>query len=535
MADGEWYYQLDDKKVRGPVTMSFLQTAYAQGKLRSRHAIRFRESGDWVAANSFRQMVEARVKYQKLLEKQKSTTQKTGLPDLEGETDDAIEAPTEIKGAVNNELVSDPWYGILTRLFTAANLMPDPFDPDDRVWFMWVGRKLGPFSFCDLVKMGQEGTLKVTDWVSHADSEDWTPLSPESEAAAAEDQSAGDALADSHSEISVSDSNAAFGLSDSHIADALSDSDSSFPGLSDSDASIPGVSDSWVAEGDSGSGMAIEGGSDSGTYGMPPEPEAPRPGETPYRSRSKAAPPKIPDQLPSAVLAEAEPDDEEEDQSDATAIFAAQLLAGTVKPAAINAASGNVGGDELSRSGPVDVGGLPVAEQQPLVERIKEAGPRGWALMAAGAFIVLYMLSVLISMVPASSHARYQFFLDVYAEVQSMKERKSVPSDEWRKYFYATIPKLQQTLMPMIESPPEQGTGDYFLLEGGKQLLIDFENRRVRNTEYTPWFLQNLKKAADELGYTAPEGVPAGEPPKRAVLESSEDDTNYGAMYREKP
>lgn len=523
----EWYYQLDDEKVRGPVTLNFLQTAYAQGKLRSRHKIRFRESGDWKAANSFRQMVEAREKYQKLLEKRKSKKKKTGLPDVEGETDDAIEAPTEVRSGAGHELESDPWYGILTQLFNEADLMPDPFEPEDRVWFMWVGRKLGPFSFYDLVKMGQEGTLKVTDWVSHADSEDWTPLSPEAEAGA-------EAATDDSSDA-LSDSSETFSLSDSHTAMPLSDSDSQI---------VPALSDSWVQEGDSHSGLAvgdsglldpdsgsnivagdsgvIEGGSDSGTYGMP---QAPPPGSQPYRPKLKAAPPKLPDQVPTAALAEDEEEEEEEDQAQATAMVAAQLLAGTSPKADTGdspegAAPGM--GDSPSGSTPTGPAGPP-EEKKPLVERIKEAGPRGWATMGAGAIIGLYLLVKLVGMLPASNHSRYQEVLTIYGEIQTLRE-EDASNAEWEAHVTSSGTRFQEAFMPLLMSPPEAGSGDYFLLEGGKKLIADINARAVKKEDYTPWFLQDLKKAAEELGYTPPEGVPEGSPPTGPTFEPDPDD-----------
>ena len=518
----EWYYQLDDEKVRGPVTLNFLQTAYAQGKLRSRHQIRFRESGDWKAANSFRQMVEAREKYQKLLEKRKAKKQKTGLPDIEGETDDAIEAPTEVRsgGEAANELEADPWYAILIQLFTEAKLMPDPFNPEDRVWFMWVGRKLGPFSFYDLVKMGQEGTLKVSDWVSHADSEDWTPLSPEAEAGVASDQSDA-ALSDSSQEFALSDSHVAMPLSDSHI--------------------MTGGSDSWVSEGDSRTGYAVgdsgllepgsgssivaggsgvyEGGSDSGTYGVPQAPmETSRPGSQPYRTKVKAAPPKLPDQVPSAVLAEADDDDDDDDddgqdQASATALVAAQLLAGeTPKPPP------GIGGD--SDSSGRSAGGPASEERKPLIEQIKEAGPREWAKMGFLGLVGLFLLIKLIGMLPASDHARYQAFLDIYAEVQARKEEKHTGS-AWEKYAIETIPRLEEALLPLSDPPPEPGSGDELLLQGGRQFLMDFETRAVGQKDYKPWFLQTLNKAADELGYSPPEAVPVGIPPWDASAQNT--------------
>ena len=497
MADGDWYYRIDDE-VRGPVSINFLCTAYAKGKLRSRDCIRFRETGEWKAANYFRQMVQARDKYRKLLEKQKSTKQKTGLPDIGDETDHAIEAPTDLKNPVDNPLQSDPWYQILTQLLTEAGLVPDPVDLEDRVWFMWVGRKLGPFSFLDLVKMGQEGTLKVTDWVSHADSEDWTPLSPEAEA-----QVENDELSDSDTAVSVSDSNM-FALSDSgEMAPVEPRSNDPAP---ERQAAVPGPDDSAWMSGQSGGSQVSA--SDSDMYGLLSEPEPPRnqpPAVAPYQRKIKQAPLKLPDQIPSAALTQPMSADSDDDEVDQAAKAAAQLLISPTKKQE-PATSLGVGGGPGSPH-------LPGGEKKPLVDRIKEAGPRGWAQMAGGAIVLLYVLNFLASLLPASDHASYQEFLRVYAEAKTLRDAESTQGDEWKKFFYESIPQLQQVLIPMALDPPEADTGRFHLLEGGKQLLMDLEYRKVRTAEYKPWFMQELFKAATELGYDPPPDVPEGAPP----------------------
>ncbi len=490
MADGDWYYRLDDK-VHGPVSINFLATAYAQGKLRSQDCIRCGETDEWKPVNQFRKLVQAREKYRKLLEQKKAKKKKSESPDTGDETEQAVEAQADPTTPVDNPLQSDPWYQILTQLLTEAGLIPDPFDPEDRVWFMWVGRKLGPFSFFDLVKMGQEGTLKVTDWVSHTDSEDWTPLSPESEAQLEQDD-----VSDSDA-IPMSDSNA-FSLSESGELPPL-DAGSGEPATA---ASGP----AWQSEqGDEHAGSD----SDSDMYGLLSEPEPPReqpPVVAPYQRKVKQAPLKLPDQVPSIALTEPESDSNEDDESNLASRAAAQLLINPTKKVEPQPPLG----DGVARPGsPI----MPGGEKKPLVDRIKEAGPWGWTQMAVGAIVLLYVLNFLISLMPSSDHDRYQEMMQIYAEVKAMNDGGPVKREQWKDFFDEKVPALQQILIPIALDAPEAGSGRFHLLEGGQQLLMDLEQRSVRSQEYKPWFMQELFKAATELGYDLPPDVPEGERP----------------------
>ena len=133
--------------------------------------------------------------------------------------------------------------------------------------------------------------------------------------------------------------------------------------------------------------------------------------------------------------------------------------------------------------------------------------------MAGGAFVALYVLNFLISLIPASNRGTYQEMLLIYSEVKTMRAATSYSGKEWQKFFDKSIPHLQQILIPMALDPQEAGTGQFHLLEGGKQLLLDLEGRSVRTEEYQPWFMQELFKAATELGYDLPPDVPEGERP----------------------
>lgn len=541
MADEEWYYQTDGE-VHGPVTSSFLKTAYAKGKLRSRDSIRQGEEGEWKVVSTIPQMVKARDKYRKLLAERKSKTQKAGLPDpatLDADGADQTEAASEpqapgepqapagTRRAVDETLRTDPWYGILTQLLTDVGLMPDPFEPDDRVWFMWVGRKLGPFSFLDLVNMGREGTLKVTDWISHTDSEDWTPLSPEAEAqvdnADQSDPSTDTAMSES-STVAMSDSHVLEPLdSEATDPDSYDDASDSYDddsadeygyGPSDSDNAVD--SDSGViSPEDSGlydSALYEDDSQEPGTYGVPSAPGPRPPAPTPRPRKPKPMPLRLPDQIPEPALVEpVQPATQEDEASNLAAKAAAQLLFSPQKKQSgpdgeAGAVRGGGGGGSFT---PPD-GKKPLADQiKDLGDQIKESGPKGWAVLGVGALVLLYLLS---SLLPQSNHAAYQEFLQVYADLKEKKAAKPTRA-ELEEFFLEAIPRVEKTLTPILQSQPKEGTGAYHLRQGGTGLLIDLGDRSAGGPDYLPWFLQDLKKAADELGYSPPPDVPPGEKP----------------------